>query len=119
MPRQQPARKRYPLLSVIRKGVRATPTPTPTPTATPTPPVPHTVVISQVYGGGGNSGSTYKNDFFEIHNTSSLPVDLNGWSVQWLSTSAGATWQSTALTGSIGPGQYYLVQEGAGAGGTT
>ncbi len=26
------------------------------------------VVISQVYGGGGNSGATYKNDFIELFN---------------------------------------------------
>jgi hypothetical protein len=26
------------------------------------------VVISQVYGGGGNSGATFKNDFIERYN---------------------------------------------------
>jgi hypothetical protein len=29
------------------------------------------LVISQVYGGGGNSGATYKNDFIELLNASS------------------------------------------------
>ncbi len=75
------------------------------------------VVISQVYGGGGNAGATYKNDFIELFNRGSSPVSLTGWSVQYAST-AGTTWQATTLSGSIAPGQYYLVQEAAGAGGT-
>ncbi|MDQ2870073.1 MAG: lamin tail domain-containing protein, partial [Acidobacteriota bacterium] len=75
------------------------------------------VVISQVYGGGGNAGSVYKNDFIELFNRGSSPVSLSGWSVQYAS-SAGTTWQATILSGSIAPGQYYLVQEAAGAGGT-
>ena len=33
------------------------------------------VVISQVYGGGGNSGATYKNDFVELYNLSTTAVD--------------------------------------------
>ncbi|MCA1609302.1 MAG: DUF11 domain-containing protein [Acidobacteria bacterium] len=76
------------------------------------------VVISQVYGGGGNTGSVYKNDFIELFNRGASPVSLSGWSVQYAS-SAGTTWQATILTGSIAPGQYYLVQEAAGTGGTT
>jgi endonuclease G len=75
------------------------------------------VVISQVYGGGGNSGATYKNDFIELYNRGTATVPLTGWSVQYAS-SAGTSWQVTTLSGSIGPGQYYLVQEAVGAGGT-
>lgn len=76
------------------------------------------VVISQVYGGGGNSGATYKNDFIEIFNRGNAAVNLSGWSVQYASAT-GTSWQVTALTGSIAPGQYYLIQEAAGSGGTT
>lgn len=76
------------------------------------------VVISQLYGGGGNSGSTYTNDFIELFNRGTNPVNLTGWSVQYASAT-GSTWQVTSLSGSIAPGQYYLVQESAGAGGTT
>lgn len=75
------------------------------------------VVISQVYGGGGNAGATYKNDFIELFNRGTSPVTLTGWSVQYAS-SAGTSWQVTPLTGSIAPGQYYLVQEAVGTGGT-
>lgn len=77
------------------------------------------VVISQVYGGGGNSGSTYQNDFIELHNRGSAPVSLAGWSVQYASAT-GTSWQVTGLAGvTLQPGQYYLVQEAAGSGGTT
>jgi uncharacterized protein len=76
------------------------------------------IVISQVYGGGGNSGSTLTNDFIELFNRGATTVPVEGWSVQYAS-SGGSSWQRTNLTGSIEPGQYYLVQEGQGAGGTT
>ena len=76
------------------------------------------VVISQVYGGGGNAGSIFKNDFIELFNPTGATVVVNGWSVQY-SSSAGSTWQVTNLAGSVAPGHYYLVQESAGAGGTT
>ncbi len=73
------------------------------------------VVISQVYGSGGNSGATYTNDFVELFNRGNTLVSLIGWSVQYASAS-GSFWNPTALTGSIAPGKYYLVQEAAGAG---
>ncbi len=76
------------------------------------------IVISQVYGGGGNSGATYTNDFIELFNRGTSAVDITGWSVQYAS-STGSTWQTTALSGTVQPGQYYLVQEAAGSGGTT
>src|SRR5438034_2527513 len=41
-----------------------------------------------------------------------------GWSVQYASAT-GTTWQVTNLAGAIPPGGYYLIQEAAGAGGTT
>ena len=50
------------------------------------------VVISQVYGGGGNSGATFKHDFIEIFNAGSTTESIGGWSVQYASAT-GATWQ--------------------------
>ncbi|HEV7799337.1 MAG TPA: lamin tail domain-containing protein, partial [Pyrinomonadaceae bacterium] len=77
------------------------------------------VVISQVYGGGGNTGATFKNDFIELFNRGNSAVSLNGWAVQYASA-AGVSWQVTPLTNvMLEPGQYYLIQESAGAGGTT
>jgi len=78
---------------------------------------PGDVVISQVYGGGGNSGATYKNDYIELFNRSAAAVDLSTWSVQY-AASKGESWALTRLTGTIQPGQYYLVQEAAGTGGS-
>jgi uncharacterized protein len=76
------------------------------------------IVISQIYGGGGNAGSTFRNDFIEIFNADGAIVNLSGWSIQYASA-AGTTWQVTALNGSLAPGQYFLIQESQGAGGTT
>jgi predicted extracellular nuclease len=73
------------------------------------PPVEGDVVISQVYGGGGNSGATFRNDFVELFNRGPAPVSLTGWSLQY-GPATGTTWQVTLLTGSIAPGGYYLVQ---------
>src|SRR5688500_1714734 len=33
-----------------------------------------TVVISQVYGGGGNTGAPFRNDFIELYNRGTEPV---------------------------------------------
>ncbi|MGW8767551.1 lamin tail domain-containing protein [Streptomyces sp. NPDC055815] len=76
------------------------------------------VVISQVYGGGGNTGATFTNDFIELFNRSAAPVSLNGWSVQY-SGPLSAFNVVTPLSGTIAPGGYYLIQEAQGAGGTT
>ena len=77
------------------------------------------VVISQVFGGGGNMGSVYRNDFIELHNRGNTSVNLNGWSVQYASA-AGTSWAVTPLGNvSIAAGGYLLIQEAAGAGGTT
>ncbi|GGN58370.1 endonuclease [Streptomyces albiflavescens] len=73
------------------------------------------IVISQVYGGGGNSGAPYTHDFIELYNRGTSTVSVSGWTVQYASAS-GSAWSKTALSGSIAPGQYYLVQEAAGAG---
>ena len=80
------------------------------------------VVISQVYGAGGNgtgaTGATLKHDFIELYNRSGAPVSLNGWSVQYASAT-GSSWQVTPLTSvTLQPGQFYMVQQAAGAGGT-
>ncbi len=87
-------------------------------TIQPTGSVPADITISQLYGGGGNSGATYTNDFIELYNRSSSSIDLSGWSVQYASSS-GTSWQVTLLSGLLAPGQYYLIQEAQGAGGTT
>jgi uncharacterized protein len=41
-------------------------------------PVGPILVISQVYGGGGNSGAPYRNDFVEVFNRGDAPASLAG-----------------------------------------
>ena len=83
------------------------------------------VVISQVYGGGGNSGSTYTHDFVELFNRGASSVSLAGWSIQYASATGTGNFgaNDTSLTElpnvTLLPGQYYLIQEAPGAGGTT
>jgi predicted extracellular nuclease len=78
---------------------------------------PGTVVISQVYGGGGNSGAPLTNDYVELFNRGAAAVALDGWSVQYTSaTGTGAFAGNKAdLSGTLAPGQYHLVQLAAGA----
>src|SRR3954452_24124463 len=78
------------------------------------------LVISQVYGGGGNANATYTHDYIEIFNPTAFSVPVDNWSVQYTSAPGtgnfgGATNLITPLTGSIGPGQYLLVQEASNA----
>ncbi len=78
------------------------------------------IVISQVYGGGGNTGAPYTHDYIEIFNSGSTTVSLAGLSLQYASATGtgnfGAnTFQLTEFTGgSVAPGQYFLVQEASG-----
>jgi hypothetical protein len=67
------------------------------------------VLVSQVYGGGGNAGASFTNDYVELFNRGASTVDVTGWSVQY-ATAAGTSWQATSLSGSIRAGHYYLVQ---------
>ena len=104
--------------SVLISGPTPSPSPTPTPTPTPTPiPSPSAspgIVITQVFGGGGNAGAPFSNDFIEIFNRSNVNVDLSGWSVQYASATA-ATWSVTPLTGiTLSPGQFCLIQQRSG-----
>ncbi len=81
------------------------------------------VVISQVYGGGGNSGAPYNADYVELFNTGDLPAPLGGLSVQY--TSASGTGNFGASAGQIvvlpaveiPAGGYFLVGLAGGANG--
>ena len=81
------------------------------------------LVISQVYGGGGNAGAPYTNDFIEIFNRGETAASLSGKSLQYASaTGAGNlganVGQLTPLPDlSVPAGGYVLVHEGGGANG--
>jgi len=90
------------------------PSPTPSPSPSPTPTVQPKIVISQIFGGGGNSGAPFRNDFIELFNGGPIAVSAAGWSVQYASATA-STWSVTPLPNLLlGPGQYLLIQEGSG-----
>ena len=75
------------------------------------------VLINEVYGGGGNSGATLKNDFVELYNPTTGPISLAGWTVNYYSA-AGTTPTACNLSGTAAAGSYFLVQQAAGTGGS-
>ncbi|MDR2379888.1 MAG: ExeM/NucH family extracellular endonuclease, partial [Bifidobacteriaceae bacterium] len=79
------------------------------------------VIINEVYGGGGNSGAVFTHDFVELYNTTSAPVSLDGWSLQYASAGGAAGFVTTnnAITvfdtsTSIAAEGYLLIQLAAG-----
>jgi len=73
------------------------------------------MVISQVYGGGGNTGSIFRNDFIELHNVGARAVSLAGSAVQFISAGGTGTWAVQALPPvSVPAGGYFLIQEALG-----
>ncbi len=82
------------------------------------------VVISEVYGGGGNSGATLKNDFVELYNPTNSPVTMTNWSIQYQASGStgqfgSGTTTRTIFSGTISPRGYFLIQMAQGSGGTT
>jgi 5'-nucleotidase len=76
------------------------------------------VVISEVYGGGGNTGAPVNEDFVELYNPTSAAIAVGGMSVQYraaTSTAAPTSDNVIALTGSVPAGGHYLVGGAFGA----
>ena len=48
------------------------------------------VVVSEVYGAGGNSGALYNRDYVELYNPRDTAVNLDGLSVQYRSAAGTA-----------------------------
>ena len=75
------------------------------------------LVIAQVYGGGGNAGATYTHDFIEIFNrgTSTVNFAITPYSVQYAAATSNFTSNKTNITsGTIAPGQYFLIRAASG-----
>ena len=69
------------------------------------------LAINQIYGGGGNAGATYSHDFVEVVNRGAAPVTLNH-SIQYSSAAGTGLFSGngiTALSGTLQPGQRFLV----------
>jgi hypothetical protein len=72
------------------------------------------IVFSQVYTRGGNSGSTYKNNFIELFNRSNATVDISGWRLNIASDTGpfdtAIVFSSSSRGLSIPPGGYFLIE---------
>lgn len=66
------------------------------------------IVISQVYGGNGN---TIASDYVELFNRGASSASLSGYTVQYASADGNGNFTVAAtLSGTLAPGQYYLVR---------
>jgi hypothetical protein len=76
---------------------------------------PNHVVISQVYGGGGNTGAPFNRDFVELYNPTNGNISLTGWSLQYAGGDA-SNWSSNRvdLSGTIKAGHYFLIELNGG-----
>ena len=78
------------------------------------------IVISEVYGGGGNANAKYKNDFIELYNPTDTDINIDGWKIEYASKagSFAGTSNFTILSGVVKGNGYYLIQEAKGSAGT-
>ena len=79
------------------------------------------LVISQVYGGGGNSGAPYTNKFVELFNRGTASVALAGKSIQYASATGTGNFSTSLVAlpaATVAPGAYFLVQLAGGANGS-
>ena len=72
------------------------------------------LVISQVYGGGGNAGAPFANDYVELFNSGATPVGVTGWSVQYATAAGHELVGDSVERNRSQPGKYYLVQLAGG-----
>src|ERR1700754_5255079 len=68
------------------------------------------LLISQIYGGGGNANASFSADFVEIYNPTSPPITPAGLSIQYASAAGNFTQALALASATIQPGHYFLVQ---------
>lgn len=76
------------------------------------------IVISQIYGAGGNSGAMFNRDFIELFNAGSTAVNIKDWALQYRSANGtslipSATEIAPLPDVTIQPGHYFLVAASA------
>ncbi len=67
------------------------------------------LVISEVYGGAGNSGATYSSDYVELFNPTAADIYMSNWSIQYASPS-GTTWTANTISGTVKAKGYFLIK---------
>src|SRR4051794_36181166 len=81
------------------------------------------LVISQVYGAGGNSGALFQNDYVELYNRGAAAVDLDAYSIQYASATGTGNFGSSVTARTelpsyvLNPGAYVLIVESGGLNG--
>ncbi len=78
------------------------------------------VIITEVYGGGGNSGAAYTHDYIELYNTTNQMVDISGWSLQYYAQAADGEAKEVVVIPDakmIASHSYFLIQGAGGANG--
>ncbi|MGY1711232.1 ExeM/NucH family extracellular endonuclease [Geodermatophilus sp. SYSU D00758] len=74
------------------------------------------LVISQVYGAGGNSGAALAADYVELYNRGTVPVSTTGLSLQYASATGTGAFAPLALPeATVAPGGRFLVQLAGGS----
>lgn len=81
-------------------------------------PVAGSVLITQVYGGGGNSGSPYKADFVDFFNTTDADVNISGWCLYYFDAAANVSTQKYEFPANtiIGTNKYFGLKGAEGTG---
>jgi len=77
------------------------------------------VVITQIYGGGGLVGAPFNADYIVINNWSDHTVSLEGWSIQYASARGTGLFGSSSsmiapISGWLYPGQFLLIRGASG-----
>ncbi|RFU19030.1 ExeM/NucH family extracellular endonuclease [Geodermatophilus marinus] len=84
--------------------------------ASPASAVSDGLVISQVYGAGGNSGAVLAADYVELYNRGTVPVSTAGLSLQYASATGSGGFAPVALPGAtVPPGGRFLVRLAGGS----
>jgi predicted extracellular nuclease len=71
------------------------------------------LVISEVYGAGGNGGATYNADYVELYNPTGSAISVVGDYIHYRSAGGGSGGSPAALSGSVPPHGHYLIQMGS------
>ncbi len=73
------------------------------------------IVFGQIYGSGGNPGSTFQNNYLELFNRTNNVIDISGWPI-YIATATETFSQSIAFVSSrgigIGAHRYLLIRFG-------
>jgi hypothetical protein len=75
------------------------------------------IVISEIYSGGGNSGSALKSDYIILKNIGSEKASLNEATIQYAPATGSFNQYHTLPNITLNPGQSYLIQEATNGGG--